>query len=127
MTPHGRFAWNELNTHDAEAAKTFYAAAIGWTFDSMPMADGGTYWIAKAGGEAAGGIFTMSDPGFAGVPDHWLAYLEVDDVDKRSAGVAALGGKLLREPWTIPGVGRIAIVRAPGGEVMGWITSVTAS
>ncbi len=123
MAKHGQFVWTELNTRDAEAAKRFYGATVGWTFDSMPMADGGTYWLAKIGDEMAGGIFTMSGPHFDGIPEHWFSYLEVDDVDRRVVGVATAGGIVMREPWTIPGVGRVAIVRAPGGGVMGWMTS----
>jgi uncharacterized protein len=32
------------------------------------------------------------------------------------------GATVLRDPWTIPGVGRMAILRAPGGGVMAWMT-----
>jgi predicted enzyme related to lactoylglutathione lyase len=123
MPEHGRFVWNELNTRDAERAKRFYGSAIGWSFDAMPMGPDATYWLAKSGGESAAGIFTMAGPGFEGVPEHWLSYLEVDDVDGRAARVREHGGTVLREPWSIPGVGRCAIVRDPGGAVMGWITS----
>ncbi len=31
------FAWNELYTRDVEAAKAFYAATVGWTFEGGPM------------------------------------------------------------------------------------------
>ena len=32
MWSHGNFYWNELMTRDAEAAKKFYGATLGWTF-----------------------------------------------------------------------------------------------
>ena len=48
---HGNFVWNELYTRDVEAAKAFYAATVGWTFEGMPMPhQNRTYWTAKAGG-----------------------------------------------------------------------------
>ena len=56
---HGNFYWNELMTRDAEKAKKFYGATIGWTFDAMPMPDG-TYWVAKMGDKPVGGLFRRS-------------------------------------------------------------------
>ena len=82
MWSHGSFYWNELMTHDAEQAKAFYAAAIGWTFDAMPMPDG-TYWVAKMGDKPVGGIFLMNRPEFKGMGERWVSYLAVDNVDAR--------------------------------------------
>jgi uncharacterized protein len=121
MAAHGSFYWNELNTRNPEAAKTFYGATLGWTFDAMPMPVG-TYWVAKAGDTPVGGIFTMDDPKFDGVPEHWLSYIAVDDVDARVKKLAAAGGGLGREPFDVPGVGRIAIVHDATGAWVGWIT-----
>src|SRR5262245_35446222 len=81
MAAHGTFYWNELMSRDAEKAKAFYAATIGWTFDGMPMpdGDGGTYWIAKMNGKPVAGILAMG-ANFQGPPtDTWFAYLAVDD------------------------------------------------
>ena len=123
MAQHGRFVWNELHTRDPEAAKRFYAATVGWMFEPMPMADGPVYWLAQSGSEMVGGIFDISAPTFDGVPEHWLGYVEMDEVDARAARVAAAGGAVLREPWSIAGVGRIALIRDPGGAVIGLMTS----
>jgi uncharacterized protein len=49
---HGTFYWNELMTRDAERDKKFYSEAIGWHC-----------------------------PRFEGVPEVWIAYLAVDEVD----------------------------------------------
>ncbi|WP_197028155.1 VOC family protein [Bosea sp. 117] len=119
---HGSFVWNELNSWDVEAAKAFYARVFGWTFEPMeiPM---GTYWIASMGEETVGGIFPLSSPEFDGLPAHWLAYVEVDDVDARVALVEEAGGIVLRRPFDVPEVGRIAIVKDAEGAVLGWMTS----
>ena len=122
MDWHGRVIWSELNTRDPETAKRFFATTMGWTFEPKPMGDGVIYWIAKAGDHMAGGLFNISAPVFDGVPEHWLTYLGVDDVDESVAGIAKAGGTVLRDPWTVPGVGRMALVRAPGGAVMSWMT-----
>ena len=123
MTAHGHFHWNELVTRDVEKAKTFYASTIGWTFDGMPMPDG-TYWVAKMGDAFVGGLFPISGPQWEGVPEHWMSYLAVDDVDARVKKATAAGAKLMRPTFDIPGVGRIAILTEPGGAGVGWITPV---
>jgi len=56
MWSHGHFHWNELMTRNPEQAKSFNGTTVGWTFEAMPMPDG-TYWIAKLGDDAVGGIF----------------------------------------------------------------------
>jgi predicted enzyme related to lactoylglutathione lyase len=122
---HGIFCWNELMTRDVEAAKRFYRDTIGWTFEPMPMPGGGTYWIAKSGSQMAGGIFELKSPEFDGVPESWMSYLAVDDVDKRVAKALKAGGKLMKPIFDVPGVGRIAILMQPGGAGVGWMTPVT--
>ena len=126
MTAHGHVHWNELNTHDAEAAKAFYGGSLGWTYDRMDL-EAEPYWIAKSGDRAVGGIFTMSGPAFEGVPDHWLTFFAVDDVDAAVSDARAAGGEIVREPRDMPQIGRLAIVRDAGGAIMGWITPAPGS
>jgi predicted enzyme related to lactoylglutathione lyase len=121
MTEHGSFHWNELNTRDPNAACDFYSKALGWTFDAMPMPDS-TYYLAKSGDKMVGGIFEMKGSQFDGIPSHWFAYIAVDDVDAGVVAAAALGATIIRAPWDIAGVGRIAIVKDPTGAVVGWMT-----
>jgi predicted enzyme related to lactoylglutathione lyase len=123
MWSHGTVYWSELNTHDPERAKRFYADTVGWSFDPMPMSDG-TYWVAKAGEMTVGGIFELKGE-LANVPEHWMTYVAVDDVDARVGKAKAAGASVIRPPFDIPGVGRIAILREPGGAVVGWMTPST--
>ncbi len=122
MTAHGMFHWNELMTRDARQAKDFYGKTLGWTFDDMPMGPDMTYTIFKAGDAMAGGMMEMSGPAFEGVPVHWMGYIAVDDVDKRLEALKKAGGSVMREPWDVEGIGRIAIVADPGGAAQGWMT-----
>ena len=80
MTDHGLFHWNELMTHDAAKAKKFYTDTVGWTFEDMEMPKG-TYSMMKVGDKFAGGIFEMKEPELKDVPEKWVPYLSVDDVD----------------------------------------------
>jgi predicted enzyme related to lactoylglutathione lyase len=125
MSAHGTFHWNELMTRDVERDKAFYEKTIGWTFSGMPMPDG-TYWVAQMNGNPVAGLFPISGPAFEGVPEHWMPYLAVDDVDARLKVATASGASVIRPPFDVPGVGRIAILHQPGGAVIGWITPTAA-
>src|ERR1700737_1501855 len=72
---HGSFVWNELYTRDVEAAKAFYAATVGWTFEGMPMLhQNRTYWIAKAAGKPVAGILDMRGIVPVTDPPAWVSY-----------------------------------------------------
>ena len=101
---HGHFYWNELMTRNAERDKKFYGATVGWTFEAMPMPDG-TYWVAKMGDQYVGGLFPLTSPQFDGVPESWMSYLAVDDVDARVKKAQAAGATLMRPIFDIPDVG----------------------
>jgi len=120
---HGTFYWNELMTRDVEGAKKFYADTLGWGYDGMPMpGGGGTYWLATMDGEPVGGLFDISGPDFQGVPESWMSYIAVDDVDARVAKAVKAGAKLMKPVFDVPGVGRIAILMQPDGAGVGWMT-----
>jgi len=119
---HGEFYWNELMTRDVARAKKFYADTIGWSYESMPMPDGGTYWIAKTGGTSVGGIFDISGAEYQGVPESWMPYIAVDDVDARVKKATAAGAKVMKPAFDVPGVGRIVMLLEPGGAGIGWMT-----
>ena len=121
-SPHGTFHWNELLARDVNAAKKFYADTIGWTYDGMPTPDGQTYWVAKMGDQPVAGIFDISGADYKGVPDGWMPYLAVDNVDARAKKAVAAGGRVMKPAFDIPGVGRIVILMEPGGAGIGWIT-----
>ena len=122
-TRHGHFHWNELMTWKVDEAREFYARTLGWTYERFPMGDGGNYTVCMFGGEPVGGIFEMrKGQGMDRVPDHWFAYIAVDDIDARLKEVNAAGGTICREPFDVPEVGRISIVQDKAGAVVGWIT-----
>jgi uncharacterized protein len=119
---HGHFYWNERLTRDIERAKRFYGETIGWTFEAMPMDEGATYWVAKMAGTPVAGLFPTDRPGFESVPESWMSYLAVDDVDARVKKALVAGAQLMRPIFDVPNVGRIAILTEPGGAGVGWMT-----
>ncbi|EPR41661.1 Glyoxalase-like domain containing protein [Desulfovibrio sp. X2] len=122
MHTHGAFSWNELMTTDVEAAKKFYAALFGWTYEEMviggnsPMA-GGTYTSAKVGESWAGGMMSMP-AGEHNIPPHWGSYVTVDNVDDTLSLVEKHGGRVLVPAFDVPDVGRMGVFQDPQGAVL---------
>lgn len=123
---HGDIHWSELNTTDVAAAKTFYEKSVGWTFIVMPVPGEGDYHVAMKGETPVAGIFEMTGPEFAGVPPHWMTYIAVDDIDACCERVTAAGGTIIRPPFDVENVGRIAILKDNTGAAVGMMTPAPA-
>lgn len=122
MTKHGEFNWIELQTQNTDAAIEFYRNAAGWDFQAETMPSGGTYWLATLGEKVICGIWTLEKDSREPTKNRWIVYLHVDDIDAALETARATGAEVLREPWDVPGVGRIAIIQDPGGAEIGWVT-----
>lgn len=120
----GVFGWHELMTPDVEGAKTFYGAALGWTFDQVKMGLS-TYWLAKLEGRPVAGIVDMGRAPSGTLP-HWFSYVLVDDIEARVAGIEAAGGKVQRAPFFVGGIGRIAVVSDKSGADLGLLQRTRA-
>ena len=81
-----------------------------------------TYTVARSGDKMVAGIMDKAKTGAPDMPNHWMAYIGVDDVDAAAARVAGAGGTVLQDCFDVPNVGRIAIVQDPGGAVIGLMT-----
>jgi predicted enzyme related to lactoylglutathione lyase len=102
----------------------FYADTIGWSFAAAATPDGHTYWVAQTDGRPVAGLFQLTDAMFDGVPESWMSFLAVDDVDARVARALEAGAKLVMPIFDVPNVGRIAMLKEPSGAGVGWITPV---
>ena len=108
---HARFVWHDLMTADVADARRFYGALFGWKASgSQDPRD--PYLHLESRGVMFGGMVTLAQPD---IPPHWLAYVEVADVDDCAARAEACGGKLALPPREIPGVGRFAVIVDPTG------------
>jgi predicted enzyme related to lactoylglutathione lyase len=109
----GTFSWAELVTSDADAAKSFYAALLGWSYDDQPMGEGQVYSMADLGGSTVAALFASSEQ-----PPHWNCYVTVASADETAGRVAALGGSVIAEPFDVFAAGRMAVLSDPTGGVM---------
>lgn len=125
MTAHGEFNWLELQTCSPERAMEFYGATIGWTFQAEKMPTGGTYWLVLASGNPIAGILAIPNEGTESPADRWVTYIHVNELDRSIETAKQHGAMVLREPWDVPGVGRVAMIRTPGDAEIGWVTPVS--
>src|SRR5208337_3171537 len=111
----GTLCWADLSTPDPKRAGDFYSGLFGWELVVDPKAASG-YLHIKNGEHFIGGI-----PGALhrqlGVPAHWLAYFQVDDVDASASKAKEMGASLYLPPLTMEGVGRMAVIADPQGAV----------
>jgi predicted enzyme related to lactoylglutathione lyase len=114
-TSDGQFVWYEHLTKDPKAAIAFYSEVVGWK--TQPFAESGgeyTMWVGSQG--PLGGVMKLPDEAAKmGVPPHWMAHVQVADVDATAARAKKLGGKIYKEPADIPTVGRFAVIADPQG------------
>ena len=114
--PPGDFIWYELLTTDADGAKAFYDAVVGWNFGEGAEEYQGYRMINTGDGGFAGGVMPLTaEMRQHGARPTWLGYLNVTDVDDKVASVESAGGRALMGPMDIPNVGRIAMVADPQG------------
>lgn len=114
----GTFCWFELATTDQNAAKSFYKALFGWEANDMPMGPGNVYSMFELDGRNTGAAYTLMPEMLAhGVPPHWGIYIAVSNVDASAAKAVEAGGALLKEPFDVFDVGRMAVVKDPTGAV----------
>ncbi len=76
----------------------------------------------KRFGQTTSGIMPMDDQNFKDTPDHWMSYLHVDDIDQAISKARETGATIIREPFDVENIDRIAILEEPGGAAIGWMT-----
>ena len=59
--PAGTFNWVDLATSDADTAMKFYGGLFDWSFDTLPVPDGGAYSIAKVKDQEVAGLFQQGE------------------------------------------------------------------
>jgi len=110
----GRIVWHDLMTPDVDSAVSFYTKTVGWGTEPFSMGSGPAYTMWTASGTPLGGVMGLP-PALADMPSHWLAYVNVPNVDETTRQAVALGGAVQKEPTDIPTVGRFAVISDPQG------------
>jgi uncharacterized protein len=88
----GAFTWYDLATPDAEGAKRFYTAVMGWTANEIEMA-GASFTMFLADGKPVAGMRALRDLP-AGTQPGWTGYVAVDDVEAVAGTLKDAGGTM---------------------------------
>jgi predicted enzyme related to lactoylglutathione lyase len=114
------FAWYELLTTNAAAARAFYTSVVGWKAEDASTA-AFPYVIFSAGKTEVGGLMELPpDARRMGATPRWVGYVAVEDIDDAAARLKRLGGSVLVPP-TDSNIGRISIVADPQTATFGMV------
>lgn len=114
--PPGTFCWVELGTTDAAGAKKFYGELFGWAFNDQPVGPDLVYTMLQLEEKNVAALYQLNkELTEQRVPPHWLSYVSVSNADETAGKTGGLGGKVLKEPFDVFDVGRMAVLQDPTG------------
>src|SRR5208283_1132792 len=93
------FVHIELQTQNLEKSRKFYAGMFDWKLEEIQGMD---YTMINVGEGTGGGMMKKPVPD---MPDNWLPYILVDDVDASTKKAQTLGGKICKDVTEIPDMG----------------------
>src|SRR5262245_4787484 len=97
--------WFEIPADNPDRAKEFYNGMFGWNINAMPyMAEYNHIDTGGADASPDGAIMKRMCPEHQG----YTNYVTVDSVQKASAKVEKLGGKVHKPKTAVPGMGYFA-------------------
>jgi predicted enzyme related to lactoylglutathione lyase len=113
----------EIHASDPERVQDFYRKLFGWQFQKWegPM----EYWLVTTGPDAEpginGGLLRRQGPQAAegqGV-NAYVCTVGVDSVNKALGTAGELGGTMAVPKMPVPGMGWLAYVKDPDGNIVG--------
>jgi predicted enzyme related to lactoylglutathione lyase len=111
------FGWAEVNARGVDKLVPFYQQIFGWTPKTTGSPDL-PYTEFQVDGQSIGGATEMSPMVPAEVPNYWLVYFSVKDVDASHRTALESGARELTPPMNFPG-GRMSILTDPQGAAFG--------
>jgi len=111
---HHAIDYVEIGVDDLDAARAFYAAAFGWTFNDYGPAYAGIRW--SEGDGEVGGLNAERPPAVGGP----LVLLWSADLGASAAAVGAAGGVVTEGPYDFPGGRRFHFTDPAGNELGVW-------
>ncbi|HLZ03626.1 MAG TPA: VOC family protein [Bradyrhizobium sp.] len=106
------FAWYELLTTDAAAARDFYGSVVGWQVQDASTAAFAYAVFSTDKTEVAGLMELPLEGRRMGATPRWAGYVAVDDADRAVNRLKSLGGSVFVPP-TDSNIGRVSIVADP--------------
>jgi len=114
----GEWIWSSLITSDPDTDAAFYQTLFDYDVFDLPADEGAQHLMLASDNYARASVNSMpvNKPN---IHPHWLNYIRVEDADKMTAKVVALGGRVLVEPRVDRHGGKVAVVADPLGAPFG--------
>jgi len=118
----GRPIHFEIHASDPAASREFYEQVFGWAFQQwgeMP------YWVVTTGEEGRPGINgglvprQGDQPTTGAAVNAFVVTVDVDDLDATTEAALKLGGEVRLPRMPVPGVGWLAYLADPDGNLFG--------
>jgi len=106
----------EIPANQPEALTSFYGELFGWAFHKAPIPDV-DYWLCDTGTDGPGINGAIMQRQSAGQP--WMNYVDVADIDAALEKATSLGATIAMPKMPVPGVGAVAAIIDPQGNICG--------
>jgi len=103
----------EIRSADPDATREYFGALFGWTYPTEGAFPG--YTFVETG--VPGALYTAISP-LQGDEDLVTFFVGVDDMAATIEQAVGLGGRVVQDPVTVPGVS-FALIADPLGHVVG--------
>jgi predicted enzyme related to lactoylglutathione lyase len=109
-----------IHADDVERARAFYEGAFGWRFEAWGPPNFYLIHTGEAGDKGLQGALQERHAPLTGTGMRGFeCTIGVDDLDSMTARITDRGGKLLSQPYTIEGVGRLSFFEDTEGNRVG--------
>jgi predicted enzyme related to lactoylglutathione lyase len=106
----------EIPASDPKALIKFYSDLFGWTFHEAPVPEI-EYWLCETGSAGPGINGAVMQRQNAQQP--WMNYVDVASVDASLEAATKLGAKVALPKTPVPGIGAVAAIVDPQGNICG--------
>jgi len=106
----------EIPANQPEALTKFYSEVFGWKFQKASF-PGAEYWLCDTGSDAPGingAVMKRQDP-----RQPWMNYVDIASVDATLEKATKFGAKVALPKTVMPGIGALAAIIDPEGNVCG--------
>ena len=120
----------EIHGSNPQQLIDFYSSMFGWTFNKW---EGGEYWMIHTGPDDQPGINGGLMPRRGDVPQAMAAVnafvitVDVDDVDDCVTRGKAAGASVALPKMPVPGIGWLAYLKDPDGNIFGMMQTDTGA
>lgn len=117
----GTVVWRDLTVGNAGELRDFYTEVVGWKAEPVDMGEYSDFnMTAPESGNPMAGVCHARGTN-ADLPQQWLMYVVVDDLDRSVRRCTELGGEVLVGPKGM-GKARYCVIRDPAGAVLALYT-----